>query len=260
MDSALSHDQIREFLGAFALDAVDPDEDAAVREHLLSCPRCRDEVAEYQRTAAMLANTGGEAPAGVWEAIASRIGQTPHASRVFPILPIREPVRPSTRRRLRPPVARGVVALSAAAAVAAIAVLGVQVDHLDHRLNQVTTASAGQTMSAAAQAALLDPSARRIALTSTAPGAPRVAEVVTLASGAAFWFNEGLPPLSASQTYQLWAMIDGQAISVGVLGDHPRTVAFSLDSAAVTDAFAVTVEPAGGSIAPTRAPVASTTV
>jgi anti-sigma-K factor RskA len=45
-----------------------------------------------------------------------------------------------------------------------------------------------------------------------------------------------------------------------VLGDQPQTVAFSLDPRAATDAFAVTVEPAGGSVAPTRPPVANTTV
>jgi anti-sigma factor RsiW len=259
MGSAVSHDQLRELLGAFALDAVDPGEAAFVRAHVGGCPRCRDEVAEYQRTAAMLANTGGAAPAGVWQAIAARIEETPPASDVLPILPTRELGRRGTSRRLRPRVAGGLVALTAAV-VAAVAFLGVRVDHLDHRLNQMSTASAGQSLSVAAQAALLDPAAQRIALTGTAPGAARVAEVVVLPSGAAFWFNQGLPTVAASQTYQLWAMVDGQAISVAVLGDDPQTVAFSLDGRAITDAFAVTVEPAGGSVAPTRPPVASTTI
>ncbi len=122
--------------------------------------------------------------------------------------------------------------MTAAAAVAAIALLGVEVGHLDHRLNQVTAASAGQTLTAAARNALLDPSAQRITLTGVGPGPSPGAVVVVQPSGAAFLFNQGLPALPPGQTYQLWAMIDGQPISVGVLGAHPATVAFSLDTAA----------------------------
>ena len=147
----------------------------------------------------------------------------------------------------------------AAAAVAAIALLGVEVAHLDHRLNQVTAASAGRSLTAAARNALLDPSTQRITLTGVGPGPSPGAVIVVQPSGAAFLFNQGLPALPPGQTYQLWAMIDGQPISVGVLGADPATVAFSLDTAVTTRAFAVTVEPAGGSVAPTRAPVASTT-
>ncbi|MGH9056776.1 MAG: anti-sigma factor domain-containing protein [Acidimicrobiales bacterium] len=260
MDPILSHDQLRELLGAFALDAVDADEAAAVSAHLVSCPRCRQEVAEYQQAAAMLANSGEDAPAGVWDAIVSKIETAPIQTTATAAMLGRQAAKPVTSRRIRPQVARRAGALVAAAAAAAIAVLGVQVAHLDHRLSQVTAASAGQNLSAAARVALLDPSARRIALTGAGPSAPRVAEVVALRSGAGFWFNEGLPALASAKTYQLWAMVDGQAISVGVLGDHPQTVAFSLGSAATTDAFAVTVEPAGGSVSPTRPPVASTTI
>jgi len=147
-----------------------------------------------------------------------------------------------------------------AAAVVAIALLGVEVGHLDHRLNRMTAASSGQSLTAAARGALLDPSARRVTPSGTGPGATRAAEVVVLPSGAALLFNEGLPALPKSETYQLWVMMDGRPISVGLLGTLPATVAFSLDAAAATSAFAVTVEPAGGSVAPTRPPVASTTV
>ena len=140
----------------------------------------------------------------------------------------------------------------AAAAVAAIALLGVEVGHLDHRLNQVTAASAGRTLTAAARSALLDPSTQRITLTGGGPDPSIAAVLVVQPPGAAFLFNQGLPALPPGQTYQLWAMIDDQPISVGVLGADPATMAFSLDTAVATKAFAVTVEPAGGSVAPPR--------
>jgi anti-sigma-K factor RskA len=254
MDPTLSHDELRELLGAYALDAVEPAEAAAIRAHLEECPRCRDEVAQHQQTAAVLANTGGKAPAGVWDAIAARIESPPPVASGFPNLVS----KPAAGRRIRPALARRVVALAAAAAASAIAVLGVEVGHLDHRLNQVAAASAAQNLSAAARTALLDPSAARVTLTGTGTGARPVAEVVALRSGAAFLFNEGLPALPPAKTYQLWAMVGGRSISVGLLGANPATVAFGLDAAGTMNAFAVTVEPAGGSIAPTRPPVAST--
>ncbi len=76
MDPNLSHEALVELLGAFAVDAVEPAEAAAIRAHLGVCPRCGDELAGYQQTAAMLANTGGEAPAGVWDA-----DRRPHRAR-----------------------------------------------------------------------------------------------------------------------------------------------------------------------------------
>jgi Anti-sigma-K factor rskA/Putative zinc-finger len=255
----MSHDALIELLGAFAVDAVEPAEAVAIQAHLAVCPRCCGEVARDQQTAAMLANSGGEAPSEVWDAVAARIEAPARSSSGFPVLPPPTSDEPGVRRRLRPSVARRAAMLVAAAAVAAITLLGVQVRHLDHRLNQVTAVSAGQTP-AAARNALLDPSARRITLTRVGPGPSSGAAMVVQPSGAAFLFNQGLPALPPGQTYQLWAMIDGQPISVGVLGAHPAAVAFHLDAGAATKAFAVTVEPAGGSVAPTRAPVASTTI
>jgi anti-sigma factor RsiW len=259
MDPAVSHDELRELLGVFALDAVEPAEAATVRAHLDECPRCRDEVAQHQQTAAMLANTGSQAPAALWDAIATRIEPPPTMGQRFPGLQRPSRPRPARGRRIRPRQARRAAALVAAAAIAVIAVLGVQVSRLDHRLNQVASASAAQGLSAAARTALLDPGGRRITLASARRGGPPAAELIAVAGGTAFLFNERLPALPAAETYQLWAMIDGQAISVGILGVHPATVAVSLTTTiAATNAFAITVEPAGGSVAPSRPPVAST--
>jgi Anti-sigma-K factor rskA/Putative zinc-finger len=259
MDPDLKHDVVVDLLGAFALDAVDPVEVAAISAHLSVCPRCRDDVAQYQRAAAIVANTGGEAPAGVWDGIAARIDSPARPTSGFPPPPRRASDEPIVQRP-RPRAARRAMAGAAGVAAAAIVLLGVEVGHLDHRLNQVTAASAGQTLTGAARNALLDPSAQRVTLARVGPGSSPAAQVVVQRSGAAFFFNQGLPALPRGQAYQLWAMIDGQVISVGVLGAHPTTVAFSVDFAAATKAFAVTVEPAGGSIAPTRAAVASATV
>ena len=46
MTGGLGHPEVQELLGAFALDALEPDEADAVDLHLRDCPRCRAEVAE----------------------------------------------------------------------------------------------------------------------------------------------------------------------------------------------------------------------
>jgi anti-sigma factor RsiW len=267
MEASMSHEEMSELLGAFALDALDRSEASAVAAHLVECPRCRDEVAYLQQAASMLATPGGEAPTGIWKSIAAGIER-----------PAGEGIERPTGGRMDSPSARATVlarsarsrrsrhsprlragAVLAAAVAAGFAVLGADVARLDHRLNRVAAASAAETISAAARTALLDPTARTVVLRSTAAGAPPEAAVVTVASGTAYLFNSRLPSLPPTETYQLWAMIDGQVISVGFLGAHPATVAFTLGSSGSTDAFAVTVEPVGGSTAPTRPPVASTT-
>ncbi|MGH9152889.1 MAG: zf-HC2 domain-containing protein, partial [Acidimicrobiales bacterium] len=67
----LTHHEIEELLGAYALDAVPPEEAEAVGLHLSGCPRCRAEVAEHRETAAVLAYAGSPAPPQLWDRIAA---------------------------------------------------------------------------------------------------------------------------------------------------------------------------------------------
>ena len=62
MDRFVNHDDFIESLGAFALDAMDPDEAEAIRAHLAECPRCAEEVAQHHQVAALMGNVGGDAP------------------------------------------------------------------------------------------------------------------------------------------------------------------------------------------------------
>jgi anti-sigma factor RsiW len=259
MDRPLNHDAIAELLGAYALDAVDPDDATAVEEHLAVCPRCRDEVAHHHQTAGLLASSGGEAPAELWDGIASRLKRPPDMSgppRPLPLGP-RRGSPPAQTKWTSSRLARGVGALIAVAAAVAIIVLGVQIAHLNHRVNQVAASRGTQNLSEAARLALLDPQSRRIVLTGSGPASRALAEVVVGGSGTAFLFNQGLPALPAGRTYQLWLTGGARPVSLGLLGSNPDTVAFAIGPARVANAFAVSVEPAAGSIAPTLAPVAA---
>jgi anti-sigma-K factor RskA len=62
---------IHELSAAYALDALDPDEERAFEQHLASCPRCREDVARFTETGASLAFAvpAGEPPSALRERI-----------------------------------------------------------------------------------------------------------------------------------------------------------------------------------------------
>ena len=67
---------------------------------------------------------------------------------------------------------------------------------------------------------------------------------------------DGLPPVPAGQTYQMWLMGDDhEPLSVGLMQGSPGRQAVAVDGVSGSDEFGVTVEPAGGSTQPTGAPV-----
>ena len=70
-----SHGGIEALLAAYALDAVDEDEVAAVDRHLAECAGCRRELAAHREAAVLLADEGTPSPAGVWERIRAEIDQ-----------------------------------------------------------------------------------------------------------------------------------------------------------------------------------------
>jgi len=239
--SPLAHEEIQELLGAYALHAVLPDEAEAIERHLEECPRCRAEVEGHREVASMLGNSGGDAPDGLWDRIASQLEETPPPMRldldagspgVTPLAPRR---RDRTNRFLA-------AAISAAAALA-IAVLGAQVVRQQHRLDDMEAAVEDATLEAAANRAFDDPDALKLQLKSA--DGETTARAVVLPDGSGFLVAHELPQLDADRTYQLWGDTGaGQLVSLGLLGDDPAVVAFE----AGTDlgALAITDEEAGG--------------
>jgi anti-sigma factor RsiW len=258
-------------LGAFALDAVDGDEADAIRRHLDECPRCASEVAEHWEVTGLIANAGVDAPAELWDRIAARIEAAPVGARRPAPFQLTSPstTSPGPTRRARERVALSVVGTIAAAAAVVAVVLAVQVGRLDQRVGQLAAASRQMGLSQAVQAALLDPKAQKVTLTgsvaagSSAPTGPgssgtgeRAAVVVIDPDGSAFVLNTGLPRLAADRTYQLWGVVRGQTVSLGLLGSYPHDVAFTVNPSAPVKVFAVTAEVAGGVVQTTHTPVA----
>lgn len=273
MDSVLTHEEVSELLGAYALDAVGPEEASAIARHVAECRRCAAELESFHEVAGMLGNAGGEAPPHLWERLADEINRAGHPGdgddRVVELLGGRvartTPTRAQRARRANvrrgregrwPAGARWAASGIAAAVLAVIVLLGYEVAHLDTRVNNLESAGAATSVVEAAQQAMLDPAAREVVLAADDSPATTAMELVILPSGTSYAINSRLPELPSSQTYQLWGWVGSRIVSLGLLGNHPADVALQLDPSTI-DKYAVTAEPAGGVVQPTVPPAAA---
>ena len=271
--SVSEHQEIQELLGVYALDAVDPETAAMVERHLAECVKCSVEVSQHHEVAGLLANSGGESPAGLWDGIAAQIdGSVPPswerlAARLEPVdgrsdrlvgsggeqtgAESDATVVPIANGRRNRWVLRAVSLVAAAAAVIAL-VLGAQVHHLN---KQVSALQAHPLLSAAEQSALRQPSTKQVELTSKSSTTPGKVTVVLTSSGTGFVEVDQLHSLPSGKTYQLWGVIGGKTISLGLLGPHPAVVPFSVAGDGSVQAFAITAEQAGGVVQSANQPV-----
>jgi anti-sigma-K factor RskA len=229
----MTHEELEELLGVYALDALDDDERRQVDDHLLSCPRCRAELASYREVAAMLGNSAADTPATapdeLWDRISASLLDEP---------PILSPLHGLRSRRQR---AGWLVPLGAVAAALIIVVglLAAKVINLDH---QVTTLS-GQ---AGVAKVISNPSHQTVELTSASK--PWRVTVVLL-DGQGYLINPSMPSLGRSQTFQLWALSRGKVVSLGVLGATPSAAPLRVEPNMTV--LMISAEPLGGTPVPT---------
>ena len=250
MGRELSHDEVTDLLGAYALDALDPTEHQAVDRHVEDCRVCRAEVAEHCEVAGLLTPGWAKPPPGLWDKIAASLEESPPPLDLAPVIAM----KPSERRTTAGPVPRrrfgqGIAAMVAAAAVAVIGFLGVQV--VDRDVDRTPGGTYGQELQRSVNAALAAPDAQKVDLVST--DGYRTAEVVVLPDGTGYLVKNNLPKLADERTYQMWAVVGTTPISVGVLGPEPAIVPFKMDGN--VSALAITEEIAGGVVTSKRDPV-----
>jgi anti-sigma-K factor RskA len=227
--------------GAYALGSLDPSEATAFEAHLMECPDCRNEVAELTDTAAALALA---VPAPVSDPLFERVMAQVRTTPQLPALrPPDEPSAPAGGRviPLRRPARPGRWLLGAAAALALVLVAATMVTRL-----------AGERARDDELAAIVDdPASQLTRLQGDGPGDVDV--YVQAASGKAAVETRGLPGLDPARTYELWFLTGAtphRAVTFTPDSSGTTRVAFPMPVAA-PEAFAVTVEPAGGSDAPT---------
>jgi hypothetical protein len=238
----LTHDEIEELLGAYCLDAVEPDEREAIEAHLPDCPRCRAEVAELREVAALLANNTADAPDGLWDRIADAIDGTA------------PPMRLDVGRRRR----RGWAPIVLwAAAVVAILLLGWQVLDLrrenDRIQQQVAAADADRAAVTEANLALLDPGSRVVRLSGT--GDERALAVLT-EQGTGYMLAVDLPALD-SGIYELWGADSNGGLTA--LGSLEQSGVVEFDASGEVQKLLITAEPSFVE-QPTTSPIMQGTV
>ena len=64
-----------------------------------------------------------------------------------------------------------------------------------------------------------------------------------------------LPKPASDKQYQLWALLDGKPIDLGMIEAKQKRLLYQMKNVQKAQAFAITLEPKGGSPAPTSAPI-----
>ena len=222
----------------WALYALEPAEEHALRAHLQGCPECRETIREAEEVAALLGTSvpQHEPPSALRRRLLDAIDDAPRPI-VTPASELPPPIDLASRRR-----PRRVLLVAAAAVVialgAATTVLGVQVSHLT---SQQQAQAAGEAM---AQAVIGSPSATRAVLTNAA-GKP-AAMLITSPAGAVV-MPLALTPNTPNQSYVAWGLLpsgptaltsfDVPAGSVGPIVVNWPAAAGGLDR------FAISLEP-----------------
>jgi anti-sigma factor RsiW len=250
----MTHEQARELLAVLALDAVDSAEREEIERHVAQCPRCQSELDALREVAGVMGNSVEALPEGLWSSISSRIyevqdGESAPAAQLI-LGGLSDSARPPrSGQSLSTLRARAVVTSMSTLAAAAIIVLAFSLANANGNVSRL------RGPNGVVAAALATPGHRLVNLES--PTHVKLAEFVLLPSGNGYLVTSSLPTLASNETYQLWGVISGRSISMGLMGRSPQHVAFTVSGSPTPSTLAVTVEPSGGSITPSSAIVAS---
>jgi anti-sigma-K factor RskA len=259
--SALHDPRFDELLPAHAIGALDGEDRRALEAHLESCARCRAALRDWQReTEALALSTAPVEPSRLTrERLLREIGGTaPHT--------------PAAPRR----IGYGWWAAAAALALAVwagaeqralrdqVARLQAENEAVGARLESVSReldSSRGELARLRLAAQILNtPDLRSVVLAGLEDAPAAVGHsFVNPGEHRALFRAYKLPPAPAGKTYQLWFIADGKPVSAGVFdvdaGGHAQLVVDGVAPLERIQAWAVTVEPAGGVPQPTGAMV-----
>jgi anti-sigma-K factor RskA len=236
-------DNIHALAAAYALDALDSTESEAFGQHLDGCDVCEAEVREMRETTAALADWVAEdPPQRLRAAVLEQARQMPQ----FQGPPDASVVHIAERRARRISANRWLAGVAAAAVIVAGA-LGISTYQANQRADELQVA-ADQIAEL-----LADPGAT-VERTDVTGGGTGTLVVATNREQAAF-LTASVPATEPGKTYQLWAIDDSGATSVGLLQPEDGRATTLVDLPEGTTTFGMSVEPVGGSSAPTTDPV-----
>ncbi len=234
--------------GAYALDALPPDECLFFERHLELCEACRAEVAELTETAAALGAASAEpAPPGLRRRVLARVDT------IRQLAPATGGGGGAPRRglsaRLRPLLAP----VAASLALAVVVLTSVTAD-LHSRLGELERTA---TVERDVLPVLAAADTRTIEL--DVPDGASARFLYSKALDQAVLVTEGLPSPADNGTYELWLANDGTPTPAAVFSPDAdgRTLSVIDGNVAGAEAVAVTIEPHGGAAKPSGRAVAS---
>ncbi|MHB2029496.1 MAG: anti-sigma factor [Acidimicrobiales bacterium] len=254
----MTHDEAYELLAPMALDALDADVRDVLESHVSECPRCQGELDELREVASALGTTYAAVPEGLWEKISSRLYERDGDDAAVPELAVGAlsiPFDAALTRRVE--ISKRLKAIAATVslvAAAAIIALGASLVNANSHVGNLQNAL-NKSNESAVLSALVTPGHKVITLASSTNH--ELARFVMLPDGRGYLISSRMPSLPGSETYQLWGIVGGKPVSIGVMGRSPSQVTFTLASSPAPSALAVTIEPSGGALTPAKTLVAS---
>lgn len=245
-------DDVHALSGAYAVDALEPDERDRFEAHLRQCTDCREEVDSLREAAAVLGTDDVAPPAALRDRLLTDIAAIrplpplmPEQAAVEPAAPA--PVQLDSRRKPGPGFASRFPLLVAAAAVL-IAGVGGAVLRPWADDSQPAPQITAEGVLAAADATTVE---KRF------PDGAEATVVVSRSLGRAVIRTEDMRHAPDGKDYQLWLQTPaGEMQPAGLMPDlRDATVLLEGDASRATG-VGITVEPDGGSDRPTSEPIA----
>jgi len=235
------HDDYKEMIPARALSALDAAEERALNEHLENCAECRKELEDWQVTAAALslAPDPAEPSPQVRERILSEVRKD--LSSTPEVIPFRSPSKRN--------IWSSFGSLGAIAAVVLFAALSIGLAVLWRQNQRLTNAKEFVEL-------VNTPGAKVSELRGIDPGQSATAKLAYDRTGRAILMASKLPSVSQDKAYQLWFIVGDKPPVPGktFVPDNKGNVVLKDEiprDAIDANVFAITVEPARGSSAPT---------
>lgn len=259
-------------VGSYVTDALEAEERGVFEAHLQGCEHCRREVAEFDETLVEFARVAATPPptalrtavlAGIREVRPlPPLGSEHEPTQPTPIAGIR-PV-PGPRRRSAPPDwdqpldelahrrqgRRTRILTGAVAATLVIALgLGGWVFSLVQQQQALTAQQQLGAATAQRERALLSAADARVV--SQTKGTAVYSFVYSKQRNEALFLGTGLADPGAGRSYQLWTVRAAGPVPNALVGGFGRTQTWLDGGVDAAAGFAVSIEPAGGSLSPT---------
>jgi anti-sigma-K factor RskA len=251
------HTEYADSLALYAMDALDDErERAELRQHLGSCGECRRELEALRSDVALLALSaaGPKPPQRSRERLMQAIAAEPHHAHKVKTRFVLGRLQPHWLR-VAPTVVTVLVLIACVALVRENLRLRTTRDRL---ARQVTQQNNEFALAHEVMQMMQDPSLPRMTLVSakTAPQ-PQIKTIYQPRKGHVLLMANNLPQLPDDKVYELWLMPSSGAapMPAGTFSPDQKGSVLMLhameDGAVEAKAFAVTIEPRGGSRAPT---------